>query len=147
MRALCSSLANFVLGAFLIPLPSSQDQKTTSHREVVLDMALSQGVSKDSGYWDYALLMFYDEAVHTIVLSGLTSLTNFGWAERTALIAAGALDVGNVPSLLNYVRGLSLLFVGFSRNLTLLVVMVGLFALPSYLGALEALAEAARAQE
>ena len=93
-------------------------------------MALAQGVSKDSGYWDYALLMFYDEMVHTFILSGLTSLTNFGWAERTALIAAGALDVKNAPTLLNYVRGFGSFFVGFSRNFALVVIALGLFVLP-----------------
>jgi hypothetical protein len=66
------------LGVFFTPAPQGRDQKPTTHQEVILEMALNQGVSKDSGYWDYALLMFYDEMMHTFILSGLTSLTNFG---------------------------------------------------------------------
>lgn len=130
IRAVCSNLNYMFLGLFFTPAPQGRDQKAPTHQEVILEMALSQGVSKDSGYWDYALLMFYDEMMHTFVLSGLTSLTNFGWAERTALIAAGALDIKNAPTLLNYVRGFSLFFVGFSRNFALLIIALGLFVLP-----------------
>lgn len=132
-RAACSNLNHLLLGVFFTPAPQGRDQKTPTHKEVILEMALAQGVSKDSGYWDYAMLMFYDEMMHTIILSGLTSLTNFGWAERTALIAAGALDIRNTPSLLNYVRGFSLFFVGFSRNFALVVIALGLFVLPDLL--------------
>lgn len=78
IRAVCSSLHYTFLGFFFTPAPQGRDQKAPTHREVTLEMALSQGVSKDSGYWDYALLMFYDEVMHSVVLSGLTSLTNFG---------------------------------------------------------------------
>lgn len=130
IKAACSNLNYTFLGVFFTPAPQGRDQKSPTHQEVILEMALNQGVSKDSGYWDYALLMFYDEMVHTFILSGLTSLTNFGWAERTALIAAGALDVKNAPTLLNYVRGFSLFFVGFSRNFALLIIALGLFVLP-----------------
>lgn len=133
------------LGVFFTPSPQGRDQKTPTHREVVLEMALVQGVSKDSGYWDYALLMFYDEMVHTFILSGLTSLTNFGWAERTALISAGALDVGNAPSLLNYVRGFSSFFVGFSRNFALVVIAFGLFVLPDLVLAIGAVFDGVKA--
>lgn len=101
-------------------------------------MTLSQGVSKDSGYWDYAMLMFYDEVLHAVFLSGLTALTNFGWVERTAVSVAGVLDVANAPTLLNSVRGVGLFFVSFGRNLSLVVVATSLLALPGHLGALGA---------
>lgn len=86
--------------------------------------------------------MFYDEMVHIVMLSGLTSLTNFGWAERTALIAAGALDVRNAPTLLNYVRGFSLFFVGFSRNFALVIIALGLFIVPDLVITIGAISDA-----
>jgi hypothetical protein len=145
VRAVCSNLNYMFLGFFFTPLPQGRDQRSLTHQEVILEMALSQGVSKDSGYWDYALLMFYDEMVHIFIFSGITSLTNFGWAERTALVAAGALDVKNAPTLLNYVRGFSSFFVGFSRNFALLTIGLGLFILPDLVIAVGAIYDAAKA--
>lgn len=89
--------------------------------------------------------MFYDEMVHTFIFSGITSLTNFGWAERTALVAAGALDVRNAPTFLNYVRGFSSFFVGFSRNFALFTITLGLFILPDLVIAVGAIYDAAKA--
>jgi hypothetical protein len=93
-------------------------------------MLLREMVSEDSGYWDYALLMFYDEMMHSLVLSGLTALTDFGWAERAALIASGALNLKEGQNLENTVRGLAQAFLSFGRNLTLVCVFVGAFVLP-----------------
>lgn len=137
-RDIWSNLNQAFFGLLFTPSPKGHGHKMTSHQKTLLCMTLSQGVSKDSGYWDYALLMFYDEVLHAVFLSGLTALTNFGWAERTAVLVAGALDVADAPTLLNSVRGVGLLFVSFGRNLTLVAVATLLFALPGLLGALGA---------
>lgn len=81
---------NFTLTTLAYSPSTGGVEKPRSHQGVVLEMSLAEMVSEDSGYWDYALLMYYDEALHVAVLSGLTGLTNFGWAERAALLASGS---------------------------------------------------------
>jgi hypothetical protein len=41
-------------------------------------MMISQATSEDSGFWDYGLLMFYDEFAHTFMVTGFTALSHFG---------------------------------------------------------------------
>lgn len=128
------------LYCFLVYAPSQEGKKElTSHQEILLEMAIDQNVFKDSGYWDYALLMFYDEMVHAYILSGMTSLTDFGWAERAAFLASGALDPEEAETAMDVARSVSQIFIAFSRNLALFAVAAALLVVPdicSILGAL-----------
>ena len=89
-------------------------------------MALQQLASEDSGYWDYALLMFYDEIVHSVIFSGLVSLTDFGWAERTAVLASGGLDINSTQTLLHMCKKVGGFFVMLGRNFILLCLLSAL---------------------
>jgi hypothetical protein len=73
-------VSSFVSFAFMSWTYSPLDNKggLKSHQKENLTMLLGEMVSEDSGYWDYALLMFYDEMLNSVVLSGLTALTDFG---------------------------------------------------------------------
>lgn len=96
------------------------------HHKVVMGMALSESAFEDSGYWDYALLMFYDEFAHTIVFSGLTALTGFGWAERAALLTSTALSPREAQTIENAGRSLGQAFIAMGRNLIILTLALAL---------------------
>lgn len=115
--------------------PSLQNRGLTSHQGEKFKMALREMASEDSGYWDYALLMFYDEVLHAFMLSGVTALTDFGWAERAALLASGALELKETQSLENTIRSLGQTFLSFGRNLALICTAIGVFVLPGTLQA------------
>lgn len=122
-----------------VSAPSQEGkQGLTSHQKAALEMAIAQNVFKDSGYWDYALLMFYDEMVHAYILSGVTSLTNFGWAERTAFLAAGALEVEGAQTIITSAKSVSHVFIAYGRNLALFTVAAALFVIPDPQGSLDA---------
>lgn len=99
-----------------------------SHQGVIFENSLAEMVSEDSGYWDYALLMYYDEVLHSTMLSGLAGLTNFGWAERAALLTSGALVSREAHNLANTSRSLSQTLASFGRNIALALVVIGLLA-------------------
>ena len=63
--------------------------------------------------------MFYDEIVHSVVFSGLTSLSDFGWAERTAVLASGGLDVNATQTLVHICQNVGGFFVMLGRNFIL----------------------------
>ncbi len=73
--------------------------------------------------------MFYDEVVHSVVFSGLGSLSDFGWAERTAVLAAGGLDVSSTQTLLHMCKNVGGFFVMLGRNFILACLLSALAVL------------------
>lgn len=51
----------------------------------------------------------------------------------------------NAPTLLNYVRGFSSFFVGFSRNFSLVIIAVGLFIVPDLVITIGAISDGLKA--
>jgi len=125
----------FATSLFTLMVPPTKG----THRGEVLNSFLAEAASEDSGHWDYALLLFYDEFLHTTMLSGLTNLSNFGWAERAALLASGPMEGAEAQGFENTSRSLGQILTSFGRNIALICIIVGMFSAPGALVGVEAI--------
>lgn len=69
--------------------------------------------------------MFYDELVNTWLISGIASLTNFGWTETTGFkVARGLREVGSKvePGYFGRIRDFRQIFGALGRNLFLILI-------------------------
>ena len=91
-----------------------------SHQYTLREMLLQQAASEDSGHWDYALLLFYDEFARSVIFSGFTSVTDFGWSERAAVLSADFLNSPEPQTLLDVCQSVQHFFTSFGKNVLLL---------------------------
>ena len=120
-------------------------RELTSHQRALLEVCLTEGLSEDSGYWDYALLFFYDEIVLTYLIAGAGSLTNFGWSERASLAITGVTGTPEPRGVVSSIRSVGTSFLSFGRNLALVSLGLGVFIYPNVCALLSVAAQIAPA--
>lgn len=115
LRGLSAGFQLFISAPLFAPSPEAR-RTLGYHQEAIREMMLSQAFSEDSGYWDYGLLMFYDEFAHIFMVGGFTVLANFGWTERTAVLMGDVLSVWHTEKLYDICRNTFDTFTAFSQN-------------------------------
>ena len=103
----------------------------TSHLVAVRRMTLASATFLESGHWDYALLTCYDELLRVVLCEGVSALSNFGWAERTLLLALGALEEHVPVTFMDLVRDLGWLLASLAQNIVA-ALLLGLLAYPLF---------------
>jgi hypothetical protein len=103
----------------------SELYRRNGHAIALRGLLLRQAWAEDSGYWDYALLLWYDELVHLVLFNGITAMTEFGWTEKALFnVAYASVHFDDFVYLPQHMRRIQASFMNFGRNLSLFFVLV-----------------------
>lgn len=123
LRSTLTTFSTLLLSATAASLPNEY-RRGTSHASALRGLLLRQAWAEDSGHWDYALLLWYDELLHTVLAGGLSAASEFGWTEKALFdVAYASVRTGEALFLPDHFRHLHMSFIAFGRNVALTFVL------------------------